>query len=134
MGKNGIQPIDPDDDGIGSMHPVDWRDQRPDDAMVGAFDTYAPPLLKSVAPGPFREAMSRMESADAIIRSADESLRITRNRYESGLSTATDLLRTENALVEARLRRLSAIYDQRLAAIAWALATGNLNGDANVLE
>jgi outer membrane protein TolC len=82
----------------------------------------------------FREAMSRMESADAIIRSADESLRITRNRYDSGLATATDLLRTENALVEARLRRLSAIYDQRLAAIAWALATGNLNGDANVLE
>jgi flavin reductase (DIM6/NTAB) family NADH-FMN oxidoreductase RutF len=49
------------------MAPVNWRDQRPDDAMVGAFDAYAPPSPKSVAAGPFREAMSRIGAAVHII-------------------------------------------------------------------
>jgi|EndMetStandDraft_8_1072994.scaffolds.fasta_scaffold55896_3 flavin reductase len=50
-----------------NMAPVNWRDQRPDDAMVGAFDTYAPPVPKSVAAGPFREAMSRYGAAVHVI-------------------------------------------------------------------
>jgi flavin reductase len=49
------------------MSPVDWRDQRPDDAMVGAFDAYAPPMPKTVAVGPFREAMARIGAAVHII-------------------------------------------------------------------
>lgn len=46
---------------------MNWRDQRPDDAMVGAFDAYAPPVVKSVAVGPFREAMSRYGAAVHVI-------------------------------------------------------------------
>jgi len=49
------------------MAPMNWRDQRPDDAMVGSFDAYAPPVPKSVAPGPFREAMSRYGAAVHVI-------------------------------------------------------------------
>ena len=47
--------------------PVNWRDQRPDDAMVGSFDAYAPPLVKAVDAGPFREAMSRYGAAVHVI-------------------------------------------------------------------
>ncbi|MGZ5895569.1 MAG: flavin reductase [Xanthobacteraceae bacterium] len=50
-----------------------WRDQRPDDAMVGAFDAYAPPIVKAVDVGPFREAMSRYGAAVHIITSDGQS-------------------------------------------------------------
>ena len=46
---------------------MNWRDQRPDDAMVGAFDAYAPPIVKAVGAGPFREAMSRYGAAVHVI-------------------------------------------------------------------
>src|ERR1700709_332431 len=46
---------------------MNWRDQRPDDAMVGAFDAYAPPVVTAVAAGPFREAMSRYGAAVHVI-------------------------------------------------------------------
>jgi len=49
------------------MKPVNWREQRPDDATAGAFDAYAPPMPKTVASGPFREAMSRIGAAVHII-------------------------------------------------------------------
>jgi flavin reductase len=50
-----------------------WRDQRPDDAMVGAFDTYAPPTVKAAEAGKFREAMSRYGAAVHVITSDGES-------------------------------------------------------------
>ena len=65
---------------------------------------------------------------------ADESLRITKNRYNSGLSTITELLRNETALLDARTRRLAAVYNQRLAAVGRELATGALSGDSDVLK
>jgi flavin reductase len=49
-----------------------WRDQRPDDAMVGAFDAYAPPEVKAVDAGRFREAMSRYGAAVHIITTDGE--------------------------------------------------------------
>jgi flavin reductase len=42
---------------------MNWRDQRPDDAMAGAFETYAPPVVNAVDAGPFRDAMSRYGAA-----------------------------------------------------------------------
>ena len=49
----------------------------------------------------------------ASVAEAEESLRITQNRYEAGMSNVTDLLRTETAVLEARTRHLAAIHDQR---------------------
>ncbi len=81
----------------------------------------------------FRAAEQRIEVADAAVTQAEESLRITKNRYESGLSNVTDLLRTETAVLEARSRRLAAVYDQRLAAVSLALAAGTLSENSEAL-
>jgi outer membrane protein TolC len=81
-----------------------------------------------------RGARERIESAQASVAEAEESLRITQNRYDSGFATVTDLLRTESALLEARTRRLSAIHDQRLAAALLELAAGTLTADSEVLN
>jgi outer membrane protein TolC len=82
----------------------------------------------------FVAAGQRIEVASAAVASAEESLRITRNRYENGLSNVTDLLRTETALLESRNRRLAAVYDQRLAAVNLALAAGTLSEKSEVLN
>ena len=82
----------------------------------------------------WKSANQRIEVAQAAVSMAEESLRITKNRYENGLSNVTDLLRTETALLEARSRRLAAVYDQRLAAVSLELAAGTLNSQSEVLN
>jgi len=77
-----------------------------------------------------RAAEERIEVASAAVAMADESLRITKNRYEAGLATVSDLLRNETALLETRTRRLAAIYDQRVAAASLELASGKLSVDS----
>lgn len=81
-----------------------------------------------------RAATQRIEVAEAAVSMAEESLRITKNRYDAGLSNVTDLLRTETALLEVRNRRLAAIYDQRMAAVELALASGSLTENSEVLN
>jgi outer membrane protein TolC len=79
-------------------------------------------------------AAQRIEVAKASVAEAEESLRITQNRYETGLSNVTDLLRTETAVLEARTRHLAAIHDQRIAAAMLELAAGTLTADSEVLN
>jgi outer membrane protein TolC len=81
-----------------------------------------------------RSATERIEVAKASVAEAEESLRITQNRYETGLSNVTDLLRTETAVLEARTRHLAAIHDQRIAAAMLEYAAGTLNADSEVLN
>jgi len=81
-----------------------------------------------------RAAQQRIEVAQASVAEADESLRITQNRYQGGLSNVTDLLRTETAVLEARTRHLAAIHDQRIAAAMLELAAGTLSADSEVLN
>lgn len=81
-----------------------------------------------------RAAEQRIDVGSASVAEAEESLRITQNRYESGLNNVTDLLRTESALLEARTRRLTAIHDQRVAAAMLELAAGTLTADSEVLN
>ena len=81
-----------------------------------------------------RAAGQRIEVAKASVAEAEESLRITQNRYESGMSNVTDLLRTETAVLEARTRHLVAIHDQRIAATMLELAAGTLTVDSEVLN
>src|ERR1017187_2180503 len=82
----------------------------------------------------FRSARQRIEVAKASVAEAEESLRITQNRYESGMSNVTDILRTETAVLEARTRHLIAMHDQRIAAAMLELAAGTLTVDSDVLD
>lgn len=49
---------------------MSWIDQRPDDAMDGAFTAVAPGLVTSVEPQIFREAMARLGAAVHIVTTA----------------------------------------------------------------
>lgn len=82
----------------------------------------------------YQSAAQRIQVAQAAVSMAEESLRITKNRYQSGLANVTDLLRTETALLEARNRHLAAVYDQRLAAVSLELAAGTLTEKSEVLN
>jgi outer membrane protein TolC len=79
-------------------------------------------------------ARQRMIVAESTITQAEESLRITKNRYEAGLTTVTELLRSETALAEAQSRHVIAIHDQRLAGVALEFAMGTLNQNSEVLK
>ncbi|MCC6291389.1 MAG: TolC family protein [Bryobacterales bacterium] len=79
-------------------------------------------------------ARERTTTAEAAVAEAAESLRITRDRYENGLSTITDLLRTQNAHLESGLRRVMAVHDQRVAAVQLELASGTLTPESEVLQ
>jgi outer membrane protein TolC len=79
-------------------------------------------------------ATQRIEVAQASVAEAEESLRITQNRYEAGFSNVTDLLRTETTVLDARNRHLAAVRDQRIAAAMLELAAGTLTPDSAVLN
>ncbi len=82
----------------------------------------------------WKAAGERIQVTQAAVAMAEESLRITRNRYEAGMTNVTDLLRNETALLEARNRYLAAVYDQRLAAVGLAQAAGILSANSEVLN
>ncbi len=82
----------------------------------------------------WKGAEERIAVAAAAVAQAEESLRITRNRYDAGLTTITELLRNETAALETKTNRLEAIYEQRLAATALELAAGTLSGDSDALK
>jgi flavin reductase len=46
---------------------MNWNEQRPDDAMAGAFEAIAPAHIHTVDPKLFREAMSRLGAAVHVI-------------------------------------------------------------------
>jgi outer membrane protein len=81
-----------------------------------------------------RAAEQRIDVAKASVAEAEESLRITQNRYQAGMNNVTDLLRTETAVLDARTCYLAAIHDQRIAAMMLALAGGTLTADSEVLN
>ncbi len=81
-----------------------------------------------------RAAAQRIEVAKASVAEAAESLRITQNRYEAGMSNVTDLLRNETAMLESQTRYLVAVHDQRNAASMLELAAGRLSAESEVLN
>lgn len=81
-----------------------------------------------------KAAEERLAVAAAAVAQAEESLRITKNRFENGLANVTDLLRNETALLDARTRRLAAVHDQRLAVAQLELAAGALSADSEILK
>jgi outer membrane protein TolC len=81
-----------------------------------------------------RAAEQRIEVAKAAVDMAAESLRITQNRYQAGMSNITDLLRNETALLDTKTRYLAAVYDQRMAAVMVDFAAGALKPESEVLN
>jgi flavin reductase len=49
---------------------MNWNDQRPDDAMAGAFEAIGPDTVASVDSKLFREAMSRLGAAVHVVTTA----------------------------------------------------------------
>ncbi len=49
---------------------MSWIEQRPDDAMAGAFEAIGPEPLRTVEPTIFREAMSRLGAAVHVVTTA----------------------------------------------------------------
>jgi outer membrane protein TolC len=76
-------------------------------------------------------ARERLEAVAEVSAQASETLRIVQDRYHAGITTITELLRAETALVRARTDVLAARYDQYLSYANLLLATGQLK-DAGV--
>lgn len=79
-------------------------------------------------------ANRRMDVGQAAIAQAEESHRITANRYEAGLANVTELLHSQTALSEAKTRYLSAVFDQRVATVRLEHAAGSLNPASEALR
>lgn len=79
-------------------------------------------------------AEARLAATATMVAMAEESLRITQNRYGAGLATITDLLRTETASHEAQLRRLMAVHALRLAQFQIFATAGQLTASSEVLQ
>lgn len=74
----------------------------------------------------YLSARERLAVVAEVSAQASETLRIVQDRYHSGLTTITELLRAQTALVRARTDVLNARYDQYVGYASVLLATGNL--------
>lgn len=88
-----------------------------------------------------REAFLNLESARQRVEvsresasQADESLRILRDRYDTGLATITDVLHVETMRTTAQRNSLNAAFDYRIAFAALELATGELGPDSPAVK
>lgn len=70
------------------------------------------------------EAEERLRVTEAAVAQAEESVALTRARFEQGLALATQLIDAETALTAARVRRAEALADQRIAVAALRKALG----------
>ena len=71
-------------------------------------------------------ARERLVVAGQAIDQAAETLRIVQNRYREGLTTITEVLRAETALVRARLNLVAARYDHYVSYAHVLLSIGKL--------
>jgi outer membrane protein TolC len=76
----------------------------------------------------FISARDRLQVVAQTTTQASEVLRIVRDRYHAGLTTITEVLRAELALVRARTDALMARHDYYIAYANVLLATGRLKG------
>jgi outer membrane protein len=74
----------------------------------------------------YLSAQDRIEVAAQAIDQAAETHRIVQNRYREGLTTVTEVLRAQTALVRARLNLVAARYDHYMSYAHVLLSTGTL--------
>jgi outer membrane protein len=73
-------------------------------------------------------ARERLAVAAQVIDQATETHRIVQNRYREGLTTITEVLRAETALVRAKLNLVAARYDHYVSFAHVLLSVGKLTG------
>lgn len=78
-------------------------------------------------------ARQMLEVARASVAQAEESLRINQNRYDSGLTTITDLLRAEDAARLSRTNYWESVSRYQTSSAALELAVGSLNPQSPVV-
>jgi outer membrane protein TolC len=82
-----------------------------------------------------KTAQLSLETAQAALAQASESLRILKNRYNAGLATITDLLRAEDAERQSQTSYWHAVYGNTLAYADLLYTTGTLTPEtAEVLQ
>jgi outer membrane protein len=69
-------------------------------------------------------ATERLAVSGKVVASATENARLVRERFEQGLALSIQLIDAETALVGARVRRVDALSDQRIAVAAVRKALG----------
>ena len=84
--------------------------------------------------GAWRSASERVTVAADAVAAAQASHEITRNRYGAGLTTVTELIRSDTALRVARFQHLGALFEQRVAAAALEHAAGVLTPSSAVVQ
>jgi outer membrane protein len=78
-------------------------------------------------------ARQQVEVARATIAASQESLRINQNRYDSGLSTITDLLAAEEAVRRTQAEYWEAVYRYHTGYANLELASGTLSPQSPVV-
>ncbi len=81
-----------------------------------------------------RDARARYDVSGKGLESADEALRITRERYQQGSADISELLNAETALASARLRREGARYEFFTARSNQARARGAAEGAFSTIK
>ena len=79
-------------------------------------------------------ARERLVVAGQVIDQATETHRIVQNRYREGLTTITEVLRAETALVRSRLNLVAARYDHYVSYAHVLLSAGRLTDVAPFLS
>jgi outer membrane protein TolC len=70
------------------------------------------------------EAVERLAVTAKVIDQAEESAALSRARFAKGALLTADLIGVESRLIEARMRRVVAAADERLALAEWRCALG----------
>jgi outer membrane protein len=75
-----------------------------------------------------------LDVSRATVQHAEESLRMVRDRYDSGLATITDLLRAEDAARGSRVNYWQSVYRYIVSYAALELASGELTPQSKVIN
>jgi outer membrane protein len=75
-------------------------------------------------------ARERVSVASGAVSQAEESLRIFRDRYETGIATIVDLLTAETALTRAKGNLTHALYDYNVGLAGLELTLGAISADS----
>jgi outer membrane protein TolC len=74
----------------------------------------------------FKQSIDRIRVAAATVKDAEESYRISDQKFKVGLVTNTDLMDSEVALLQAKLNYSQALTDLEIARVGLEKATGEL--------
>ena len=76
------------------------------------------------------KAYQTLETTQTLVQDALESHRLSRERYEAGAGTITELLDAQTALARAQATRVEAEWDYQIALAQFKWAAGKLGVDS----